>query len=206
MFNFTNNPGVATKGSATISNAVFSGAFIASFITIVIGSIWFTHSQAAVYKQVDDQGNITYSDVATKKDEKPITPPKVMTFKPLATPQQIQETQSKRPASNENASTTRYLDLQIAQPGNDQTIRANGGILSVQLTANPELNSSAGHHYVLLVSGKARQSSTTPGFKIGNIDRGSHTLTAQIQDRKGNILANSSTITVHVLRASVLRP
>ncbi|NOZ53987.1 MAG: DUF4124 domain-containing protein [Gammaproteobacteria bacterium] len=185
-------------------------ALAVQFTLILIAGTWFTHSEAAIYKQVDEQGNITYSDVATKKDEAPVSLPKVMTFKPLVTPQQIQQIRSNNePVKGEpdNSPTgSRYSSLQIDQPSNDQAIRANGGIFPVQLTSNPTLNANAKHRYVVLVDGKVHQSSTIPGFEITNIARGTHTLTAQIHDDSGKILANSSTITVHVLRVSILRP
>jgi len=159
-----------------------------------------------MYKQVDEQGNITYSDVATKKDEKPIAPPKVMTYPSPNSPSRAQTSQSDPPTPSDDITTTRYASIQIEQPANGQAIRANGGAFQVQLTSSPDLDSDAGHHYVILLDGKTHQSSTVPGVEIANVARGPHTLSAQIQNRDGHILANSSTITVHVLRASIRRP
>ena len=157
---------------------------------------------AALYKQVDEQGNVTYTDVPTGENAKPIKPPPATTYKPLTTPSKPQATVNGKSEPSTEKSAVKYQSLQIAQPLDDQAVRANGGSFPVQLALTPDLDAEA-HQIIIFVDNARHQETNTPSFELNNMDRGTHRIQAQIQDQAGNVLINSNTITVHVLRQSV---
>lgn len=161
--------------------------------------------QAAVYKWVDEEGNVTkYSDVPQKAGDKPINvPPPAMEFQsktPSTVPEFKPPTRAPNKTPSEETSVTAYSAVTIMNIQDDQGVRANGGVFSIQLASQPPLNSASGDRYVVLIDGATYQSSDTAEFQLENLIRGTHTISVQIQDQKGSVLASSSPITMHVLR------
>ena len=164
-------------------------------------------AQAAVYKHVDEQGNvIKYSDVPQNPGDQPInvpppamefeskTPPAVTTFTPSTSP-----SEEKR-ASEERKPVTAYVAVTIMNIEDDQGIRANGGVFDIKLVSQPALDAEAGHRYAVIINDKVHQTSDIAEFTLENLERGTQHISVQIQDRDGSILASSTPITMHVLR------
>jgi hypothetical protein len=154
---------------------------------------------AAMYKQVDEQGNVTYSDKPSKQGDKPINPPPATTYKPLTVP-----SQPKKPAETDRntESATQYQALQITQPTDNESVRANGGSFPLQLTITPDFDEKS-HRIVILVDNVQHQEANAISFDLTNMDRGTHSIQAQVRDHDGKILISSNTITIHVLRQSI---
>ncbi|MGD8884916.1 MAG: DUF4124 domain-containing protein [Gammaproteobacteria bacterium] len=166
-----------------------------------------TAGQAAVYKHVDENGNvIRYSDQPQNPGDKPINvPPPAMTFdsKPPKTTTFSTPSSSERKKEKSETLDTTYSAVTFVKPDNDEAIRANGGVFPVTVASQPALNTTAGHRYVVVVDGEKHQSSDSATFDLENMDRGTHSIKVQIENQKGNVLASSSSIKIHVLRASV---
>lgn len=164
-------------------------------------------SQAAVYKHVDENGNvIKYSDQPQHPGDKPINvPPPAMTFdstpaKPFrATPSSESEKTDKKSREQE----TFYSAVTFIKPDDEEAIRANGGVFPVTVASQPALDTKAGHHYVVLVDGEKHQTSDSASFQLENMDRGSHSISVAIENSEGQTLVSSSSITIYVLRASI---
>lgn len=184
----------------------FSAVTRNTLIALLLGLAAVT-AQAAVYKHVDEDGNISYADHPQHPGDKPIkVPPPAMTFdskppkKTFTTPSFNANKKTEKPETPE----TSYSAVTFVKPDNDQAIRANGGVFPVKVASQPALNTKAGDHYVVLVDGEKHQTSESASFNLENMNRGSHSISVQIQNSKGQVLASSSSITIHVLRASVL--
>ena len=162
-------------------------------------------AQSAVYKHVDEHGNlIKYSDQPQKPGDKPLDLPK-----PAATSESSEQprpsfkpSKTKEPAS-EPKPVTAYVAVAIIKPENEEAIRANGGIFPIELASQPALDTAAGHRYVIVVDGKKHQKSHEAKFDLENMDRGEHSISAEIHDKSGKVLTSSSSIKVFVLKASV---
>jgi len=151
---------------------------------------------AEMYKWVDENGNITYSDTPPIKEAEALRPP-VLNAIPAVKPE------AKAPvAEQEPEKPTIYTRFDITSPANNASIRDNSGNISVSMTLNPVLNTKQGHTISISVDGKVIkdkiQSSKT---QLNNINRGTHTISASIKNKKGSTLYTSQTITVHLHRA-----
>ena len=155
-------------------------------------------SAQTVYRQVDAEGNITFSDQATPGAEaitirkaQTIAPPPVGAFKSEPIVKQ------KAPAG--------YDRLAIISPRHDETIvGAAQGNFDVKVDLRPALR--AGDSLVLLLNGARVQSSKTTNFTFSNLQRGAHTLQVAISNAEDKVIQRSATVTLHVKRTANLDP
>jgi hypothetical protein len=163
---------------------------------------------AGFYKSVDENGNIVYSDTPTPGAER-LTPPAINTV-PARTPPKPEASEADKAADTEQAEKkppTRYSKFSIVTPKNDDTIWDNNGSVPVTLQLEPALDTENGHTVWVYVDGfaevKRSQSLNQP---LSGIDRGTHKIRAEIRDTQRKTLKRTKTITVHLKRASALRP
>ena len=152
--------------------------------------------QAEIYKWVDGDGNVHFSD-KPRPGAETITLPPTQTFSP--------------PAATEPAATTpdiprktvpTYTKIMIVQPQDQETVRNNQGIVSVISRIEPELNK--GDTLQLLYDGSpVGEPQTEPVFTLNQVYRGRHTLQLQILNESGSVIGSSDTITIFMHRARV---
>jgi hypothetical protein len=97
-----------------------------------------------------------------------------------------------------------YASVAIVQPANEETVHDNEGNVSVQVAVSPRL--APGDRIVLLLDGRpvSQQPGTT--LALSGVERGTHTLQAQVVDTNGATLAASQLVTFHMWQASRLFP
>ncbi len=155
---------------------------------------------AAVYKQVDGDGNVIFTDVPAKKGEEPVNvAPPAMTYTPI-------QSNIAAPAQSAKSKTqaAQYTSLSIVEPVNEAVIRANGGEIAVSVASEPKLDTDAKHRYVVLIDGTQTGAGSSSSFTVSGIDRGPHSLQAQILDEQNQVLVSSESINIQVLRHSIL--
>jgi hypothetical protein len=59
---------------------------------------------------------------------------------------------------------------------------------------------------ILLLDGRAVATTTKSDYMLTGLDRGAHTLTVQVTNAHGNVLATSEQVTFYMWRASRLFP
>lgn len=170
-----------------------------ALLLLLFFALNFTTASAELYKWVDDEGNISYSDQPPFKDAEQLTPPGLSTTPAVKVP-------AKQPEpADEKTPEFKYTYFRITSPEHDATIRNNEGNLSITLGMKPALNTLLGHSISIQLDGKTVEESLLgTSASLKNIDRGSHTISAAIKDKKGRVLLNSNSITVHVHRVSIL--
>lgn len=93
--------------------------------------------------------------------------------------------------------------IRLESPHHQQTIRDNQGIIKVSAVTNRKLNK--GHTVRLLLDGAPYgRPQTQTQWRLTNVDRGSHTLQAQVM-KYGKVIASSEVITVYLHRVSQLQ-
>lgn len=164
--------------------------FISLFITTLV-------SAETVYKTVDREGNIIFSDSKTENAEvieireaQALDIPKVRSFK-LSPPK-------------EKHKSSEYTKLEIVSPQNDATIHSNEGNVNINTNIEPEINNK--DTLVLYLDGKQVETGKKPQFLLTNLNRGTHTVDVALKDQNGVELKRSGKITFHVRRISILAP
>lgn len=153
---------------------------------------------AAVYKNVDEAGNVTYSDEPQKKGDQPVSLPEPTVVEIAPAPKSSTSSEGQRKSTQEKA--VKYDAVEIISPANDETIRSNSGDITLQISSSPALQGN--HLYVIIMDGAKVHESAAASVTLTNVDRGSHTVVAHVQDDKEQFLASSNPITFHLQRAS----
>ncbi len=165
-----------------------------------------TDALAAIYKTVDEDGNVVFTDVPPAKGDgaavdlsagNRYAPAPVTT--PLPAPAAAQE-------EEEEQEITSYERIGILAPANDEAIRDNAGNLSVRYALSPSLDTKHGHSLRLLLDGVPQAGEAGEAtFSFTNLDRGTHTLTLQVVNASGQVLNESAPVSFHMLRFSALQ-
>lgn len=168
--------------------------------SLLITAVLFTApTTAGLYKGLDEEGNVIYSDKPFDNSEQ-FTPPSLTIIDaPKVAPKEEPAAEEEKPAE------TKYTTFSIAAPKNGQTIW-NEPDLMVALKLNPALSIAEGHTAWLLMDGKPLvKKSESLLMQIGRSDRGEHTLQAQVRNKNGKILKSTKSITVYIKNTVVPR-
>lgn len=146
---------------------------------------------AGLYKGLDEEGNVIYSDKPFDNAEQFTPPPLTIVDAPKVPPK-------KEVVEEEKPAETKYTKFKITAPTNDQVIW-NTPDLMVAMQLNPPLNIAEGHTTWLMMDGKPLvKNSKSLLLPIGRADRGEHTLQGQVRNKKGKILKKTKSVTVHI--------
>lgn len=163
---------------------------------LIISSLWFMQADATVlYKKVDKDGNVTFTD-------KPSDDAEAVTVQPnknvIAGPRRNSD---KAPPSNTNQTsndTVQYDNFAIDSPSNDANIQSLDGSMNVVVSISPQIRRE--HSIRLHIDGtRVGQDQKIPYFNLVGVDKGSHELTAVIiDDETKDVIQTSSPITFYV--------
>lgn len=164
--------------------------------TLIAFSLAATGLQAAtVYKKVDENGNIIFSDT-------PMDDAETMDVKPVPT-MKLDKIQVPQSTPKKKKSSVSYESISITSPEQDQTFWNNGGNATIKVQLKPSLRD--GHSVQLLLNGEKRAGpSASLSFSFSNLFRGSYDAVAQVVDEKGNVLISSPASTFHIKQTSRL--
>jgi hypothetical protein len=155
-------------------------------------------ANAAIYKKVDADGNVVFTDVPPRPEESAET---IEIYSPnsftAANEGELLAAESEPERTNDAANE--YTAVQITSPADDASVRANAGTVTVTAVIEPDL--ARGHAVQLLMDGAAVAGpSQTATFTLANVDRGTHQLYAQVVDEEGTVLFSGALSTFHMLR------
>ncbi|MXY52073.1 MAG: DUF4124 domain-containing protein [Gammaproteobacteria bacterium] len=160
---------------------------------VAVAMLAFGASAAPVYRLVDADGRVTFTDMPGPGAERflPDTPNTYRARQPQSRPPE--------PAPVQRDAFTGYRGVAIAWP-KAEAVRANDGRIRIVAATEPSLQS--GHRAVVLLDGQAAQRSEGLTFELAELDRGRHELSVRIVDGDGQVLAQSRPKIIHLLRAS----
>ncbi|MGD8709446.1 MAG: DUF4124 domain-containing protein [Ectothiorhodospiraceae bacterium] len=157
-----------------------------------------TAASAEFYRWTDAQGRVHYSDEPHPGAER-IDPgqPSVYKAPPTPTSQAAGEAGSKPAADS-------YREFEVVAPGSKDTINSAPGNMTVQLKLSPALRK--GDRIRILMDDKPLTTTTSTTVGLSNVDRGTHTLAAEVIDGRGQVVARTGNVTFFLHRPSVNLP
>ena len=156
-------------------------------------------AHAAVYTYIDANGNRVFTDQPGKGAERVPMPRSSSSAPTAVTPART----AKVPVPSKPA-PMRYQMLRILGPLPDSAVREENGSLIVTITSEPALQ--PGHRYRLLLDGEIAQApGRSPVFALSNVDRGTHTLAAEIIDQDDHVIERTPAQPVHLQRISLIQ-
>ena len=165
---------------------------------LLINLVLVTYVTAeTVYKTVDEEGNIYFSDTPAEGAE-------VIEIKEAQTIN-IPETKSfDYTPSKEKQTDVQYTKIVITNPENDSTIQNNEGNVSIKVKIEPALYEK--DLIVFFMDGKQVSTGKTLQFSLTNVDRGSHTIDVAVKNEENKLLRRSGKVVFYVRRIARLSP
>ncbi|NOX76627.1 MAG: DUF4124 domain-containing protein [Gammaproteobacteria bacterium] len=166
------------------------------------GDAQLNEAQAAIYKHTNPDGSVEFSDIPTDEHAKIITLPPGNSIPAPPRPPPRTTRKAKSSANADSGEAEQYTTLAITQPADNNALRSNAGNVTINVKLTPALQ--GGHVLIIQMDGKTvakgRETTTT----LNSVDRGTHSLQAQVVDKKGKVLIRAKSTTFHLLRTSVL--
>ncbi|THB68671.1 MAG: DUF4124 domain-containing protein [Gammaproteobacteria bacterium] len=155
-------------------------------------------SFSAVYKWTDKNGKIHYSDTPRDTQSKEIELPEASSYTP---PPSYNTGINEEKTKEEQKKEVKYQEIKISSPENDQAVHSAPGSVTINVSVTPALQSS--HKVVIYIDGKKLSEGGSASATIQNVDRGTHTVKAEIVDESGKKLISSKSSTFHLIRPVV---
>lgn len=142
-------------------------------------------AQAVVCKTVSPDGVVSYTDVPVEECRTPVKLPDYSRYTPRPVPGSARPSAPASQAAQAAAAT--YSSMQIIEPAAEGTVRSNEGKVPVSIALEPALQD--GHLVKLFVDGEAvRGTFAGVDIELSGIERGTHTVRAEVQDANGRRL------------------
>jgi hypothetical protein len=146
--------------------------------------------QAQMYKWVDEQGNVHFTDKAPNQEAKEYQPPPIMVMPAGPTGN---FSPSKQPKS------FKYQSLSVTAPQNDAVFTPDkADSVQVNLEITPALNGQ--HNIALYLDGELHTVAKQPSFNLTGLPRGTHTVFASVLDKENKKLITSNSVSFHIQR------
>jgi hypothetical protein len=143
-----------------------------------------------IYRWVDEQGLVHYSDVPQDGAETVVVqPPATYSApRPAAT-----TSGSRQPVTDDEPDG--YEGFTIVSPGAEETIWNTAGVIKVAVSPIPAL--LEGHSVNIYLNGQliAGKSPTSLSAELTEVPRGEHTVTAEILDATGRVMMSAQPVT-----------
>ncbi|MFO8141134.1 MAG: DUF4124 domain-containing protein [Marinobacter sp.] len=155
-------------------------------------------AHAEVYRHVDAQGNVTFSD-------EPMQGSETIRVKPVTTitlpkPEAVMETD--RLLEEVEREGAAYDSVALAHPENDQAFYSGNGTVTFEVRSTPALR--RGHRYEVTLDGQPVGQSSSGSITVNNIDRGSHNAGVHIVDQDGIQVKSGQPVSFTIHRPSRL--
>ncbi len=138
-----------------------------------------------VYKTIDENGNVIYTDEPPDLEAQPLDLPPLNISDPIPI----------RSYSNtqKNSRTQKKVDFKILSPTHDQSIWGTGATLAVSFSM--DIDFTQGLEIKVLIDGVEKAKQHSQSFSIANINRGEHQVSAQLIDSQGTVISSTASVT-----------
>lgn len=155
-----------------------------------------TTVHAEVYKWVDAEGVVHFTD-------EPVSGAEKVEVRPMQVISLPKPGRHVAPANKTREPVAHYQSLSITSPKNDEAVRANNGVVTINAALSPSLRS--GDRLQVTVDGNTHNIDGL-SMTLSNLARGGHSVSASVVDANGDTLISSKTINFFVLRVTKKRP
>ena len=182
------------------------------YLVLFLGLFAFQQSFSEVYKTVDEDGNVVYTDQAPEPGAVPLDLPKLSIISPQApTKRPVVTSMPEEPGVNDEPGQEvtslkklrrSYRDFAITHPTQDQTFYATETKMQVAWTTQYVLHK--GMTVVLFVDGESQPPTRNPVFNLSDVWRGEHVVSAELRDARNRRIAATTPVTFHMKQNSAI--
>ena len=152
-----------------------------------------------IYKTVDEDGNVVYTDQKPSDDAEPVDLPELTIVDPVEI--------GTAPAPNSNGSQNQdqnQMTFRIVSPTQDETIWNTAYTVDVRLELSTGI--PPGAQIALFVDGQLKTTTQSLSATLTEVFRGPHTLRAELQTQNGRVIASTESVNFIIQQQSALRP
>lgn len=156
---------------------------------------------AQVYKTVDEDGNVTYTDQPPKDGSKPVDLPPISVIEAPIYEKAPEATEEGAEGGKEMSLKylrKNYKDFAIVAPTSEESLWHPEGAISVAWNVGYKLQ--AGMQVSVFLDGELQATSTAQVIPVSGLDRGEHTVTAELKDAKNRRIATAAPVTFFIRR------
>lgn len=156
-----------------------------------------------VYKVVDEDGNVTYTDEPPEPGAEPMELPEISIIETESAPSSVTPTGQNNVNDIKTPRELRrqYSDFRILEPSPEQTYWGTENTVVVSWGA--DVAYEEGMSVSVVVNGKSYDSEPSGNLSV-TLDRGEHQVYAILKDQRGRRIVTSDVVTFYVKQASRL--
>jgi hypothetical protein len=161
---------------------------------------------AQVYKTTDADGNVVFTDQPPDNNAQPMDLPELSVISPAEPPDLPEQAQAvdgqadAKPVTDLRELRRGFRDFAISQPQADETFWGTENRVAASWTTRYALQE--GMQVTFVVNGASRVPTTAETIVLDGLDRGEHTVFAELRDTRKRLIARSSEVTFHVKQNS----
>ena len=186
----------------TLTSFRFRSLRTALGLSVLIALPFGALQAGEIYRHVDEQGNVTYTDEPPEKDSEPV---ELAPLPEVSIPDADRNPTTTSPQQEENGNAQEeglYKQVEIVEPEHDSAFWRGGGQVTIRARSEPAL--SDGHSYQLEFDGERGDTNRSGTFSLNNVNRGTHTIVVHILDSTGETITSSDTTRFTLHRPSRL--
>ena len=169
------------------------------FLTAVISS----PLMAEVYKVVDEDGNVTYTDKPPPDGSKPI---KLAPISVIEAPTYEKAPDPAKKGEEGEELSLRdlrrlYRDFSIISPQPEESVWRPDGPVMLAWSTGKQLKD--GMQVTIYLDGKKQATTTERAVPVGGMDRGEHTVTAELRDGANRKIATAAPVTFFIKQPNI---
>lgn len=151
---------------------------------------------AQMYRYVDDQGKVHFSDKPVAEGAQPYEP-----TAPIITVPSGSNAGGLQPLSRPSSAPFKYKSVRITAPANDHVFTPDQtASIAVSIEVDPPLRGGEGHVLEFYLDGQLYAKGAQTSYNLVELNRGTHTVSASIVDDRGKKLKSSDSVSFHVQR------
>lgn len=168
--------------------------FMCRFLLLVLCLLASPASFAQIYKTVDKDGNVVYTDNPPNDQAETVKLRELNTLPP--------EVQS-HSRSNDRSDHEEFIEytVTIVSPKNEVVIPPGQRDLAVAISLNPSLHQD--HLITYYIDGELVEETQSTSIVIQDPPRGGRSITVEVINQQGDVLGASEPLTVNVIRPTV---
>jgi len=179
-----------------ITQKIFLLILVALTLAIAAGPL-----AAQVYKTVDEDGNVTYTDQPPKDGSKPV---KLRPISVIEAPTyEVAPKATEEGTEGGKEMSLKYLrknykDFAIVAPQQEESVWHPGENVTVAWNVGYQLQE--GMKVTVYMDGVLQATTTEQIIPVSGLDRGEHTVTAELKDTKNRTIATAEPVTFFIRR------
>ncbi len=171
------------------------GAGLAAAVSVTALSA----SAQDIYKTVDEDGNVVYTDQKPSEDAQPVRLPELTVVDPI----ELGDTAAAQPDGQTVTAATGPA-LQIVSPTAEENIWNTAYVLPISVAVDGRLPSGA--RLVYLIDGEERATTRSQSIELEEVYRGEHQLTVEMRNDADDVLSQAGPVTFYMRQHSRLHP